>query len=74
MPTVLLQVKASRQYALEVTTATRSLQFPDAPTVAGAALPEYEAAGWFDPTAPTGTPSDTNPNQRSRFHGRERKD
>ena len=58
MPTALPQVKANRLRALAVTTAKRSLQLPDAPTVAEAALPGYEAAGWFGYAAPARTPKE----------------
>lgn len=58
MPTALPQVKANRLRALAVTTAKRSPQLPDAPTVAEAALPGYEAAGWFGYAAPARTPKE----------------
>ena len=56
MPTALPQVKAGRLRALAVTTAKRSAQLPDLPTIAEAALPGYEAAGWFGFAAPARTP------------------
>ena len=56
MPTALPQVKAGRLRALAVTTARRSAQLPDVPTIAEAALPGYEAAGWFGFAAPARTP------------------
>jgi tripartite-type tricarboxylate transporter receptor subunit TctC len=58
MPTALPQVKAGRLRALAVTTARRSAQLPDLPTIAEAALPGYEAAGWFGFAAPARTPRD----------------
>jgi len=58
MPTALPQVKANRLRPLAVTTAKRSLQMPELPTVAEAGLPGYEAAGWFGYAAPARTPRD----------------
>ena len=56
MPTALPQVKAGRLRALAVTTAKRSAQLPDLPTIAEAALPGFEASGWFGFAAPARTP------------------
>jgi tripartite-type tricarboxylate transporter receptor subunit TctC len=56
MPTALPQVKAGRLRALAVTTARRSAQLPELPTVAEAGLPGYEASGWFGYAAPARTP------------------
>jgi tripartite-type tricarboxylate transporter receptor subunit TctC len=42
--------------ALAVTSATRSPILPDVPTVAEAALPGFENAGWFGFMLPAGTP------------------
>ncbi len=58
MPTALPQVKAGKLRPLAVTTAKRSAQLPELPTIAEAALPGYEAAGWFGFAAPAGTPRD----------------
>jgi tripartite-type tricarboxylate transporter receptor subunit TctC len=58
MPTALPQVKANRLRPVAVTTAKRSLQMPELPTVAEAGLPGYEAAGWFGYAAPARTPRD----------------
>ena len=58
MPTALPQVKANRLRPLAVTTAKRSLQMPELPTVAEAGLQGYEAAGWFGYAAPARTPRD----------------
>lgn len=58
MPTALPQVKAGRLRALAVTTARRSSQLPELPTVAEAGVPGFEAAGWFGFAAPAGTPRD----------------
>jgi tripartite-type tricarboxylate transporter receptor subunit TctC len=48
-------IKAGRLRALAVTTATRSDELPDVPTV-GEFVPGYEASGWFGVGAPKGTP------------------
>jgi len=58
MPTALPQVKAGRLRALGVTSRKRSALLPDVPTIAEAALPGYEAVGWFGFAAPAGTPRD----------------
>lgn len=58
MPTALPQVKAGKLRALAVTTAQRSSQLPELPTVAEAGVPGFEAAGWFGFAAPAGTPKD----------------
>jgi tripartite-type tricarboxylate transporter receptor subunit TctC len=57
MPTALPQVKAGRLRAVAVTTARRSPQLPDLPTVAET-LPGFEAAGWFGFAAPARTPKE----------------
>jgi len=56
MPTALPQVKAGKLRALAVTTAKRSSQLPDLPTIAEAGVPGFEASGWFGFAAPAGTP------------------
>jgi tripartite-type tricarboxylate transporter receptor subunit TctC len=48
-------IKTGRLRALAVTTATRSDELPDVPTV-GEFVPGYEASGWFGVGAPKGTP------------------
>jgi tripartite-type tricarboxylate transporter receptor subunit TctC len=55
MPTALPQVKAGKLRALAVTTAKRSSQLPELPTVAEAGVPGFEASGWFGFAAPAGT-------------------
>ena len=57
MPTALPQIKAGRLRAVAVTTAKRSPQFPELPTVAES-LPGFEAAGWFGYAAPARTPKE----------------
>jgi tripartite-type tricarboxylate transporter receptor subunit TctC len=58
MPTALPQVKAGRLRAVAVTTARRSPQLPELPTVAESGLAGFEAAGWFGFAAPARTPKD----------------
>lgn len=43
--------------ALAVTTAKRSPQFPDLPTVAESGVPGYEVMNWYGLVAPAGTPT-----------------
>jgi tripartite-type tricarboxylate transporter receptor subunit TctC len=47
--------KAGRLLALGVTTAKRSPQMPDVPSIAEAGLPGYEATFWLGLSAPSGT-------------------
>jgi tripartite-type tricarboxylate transporter receptor subunit TctC len=49
-------IKTGRLRALAVTTATRSDELPDIPTV-GEFVPGYEASAWFGVGAPKNTPS-----------------
>jgi tripartite-type tricarboxylate transporter receptor subunit TctC len=48
--------KSGRLRALGVTTAERSPQMPDIPSIAEAGVPGYEATFWLGLSAPTGTP------------------
>jgi tripartite-type tricarboxylate transporter receptor subunit TctC len=50
-------VRAGRLRALAVTTATRSPELPDVPTI-GEFVPGYEASGWQGIGAPKGTPAE----------------
>lgn len=59
MPTALPQIKAGRLRAIAVTTAKRSAQLPELPTIAEAGVPGFEAAGWFGYAAPARTPKET---------------
>ncbi len=52
-------VQAGRLRALAVTSATRTQQLPDVPTVEQAGFPGFEATAWFALAAPAGTPADT---------------
>lgn len=48
--------KADKVRILAVSSANRSRQYPEVPTVAEAGLPEFEAASWLALFAPAGTP------------------
>lgn len=50
-------VREGRLRALAVTTATRSPQLPQLPTVAESGVPGYEMVGWYAFLAPRGTPT-----------------
>jgi tripartite-type tricarboxylate transporter receptor subunit TctC len=56
MPIVLGPVKAGKLRALAVTTAQRSSQLPDVPTLAEAGVKGYDVSAWFGLLAPAGTP------------------
>jgi tripartite-type tricarboxylate transporter receptor subunit TctC len=56
MQIVLGQVKAGKLRALAVTTARRSPQLPDVPTLAEEGVKGYDVSGWFGLLAPAGTP------------------
>ena len=55
MPSVISHIKAGSLRALAVTTASRSQELPDVPTVAET-VKDYEASAWFGIGAPKGTP------------------
>ena len=55
MPSSIEFIKGGKLRALGVTTAKRSPQLPDVPTVAET-VPGYEASAWFGMGAPKGTP------------------
>jgi tripartite-type tricarboxylate transporter receptor subunit TctC len=57
MLSVLPQVKANKLRLLAVTTAKRSPAVPDAPTVAEAGVPGYEATLWYGLVAAAKTPA-----------------
>lgn len=56
MATALPQVRAGRMKGLGVTSAKRSPQAPDLPTVAEAGVPGYEYTTWYGMLAPAATP------------------
>jgi tripartite-type tricarboxylate transporter receptor subunit TctC len=55
-PIAIPQVKSGRLKALGVSTATRSPEMPDVPTIAEAGVPGYEARVWIGMLAPAATP------------------
>ena len=57
MPSVLQHIKSGKLRALAVTTAARSPELPDVPTV-GETVKDYEASAWFGMGAPKGTPKE----------------
>ena len=57
MPSVLQHIKAGKLRALAVTTAARSSELPDVPTVADT-VQDYEASAWFGMGAPKNTPTE----------------
>lgn len=50
-------VKAGRLRALGVTSAQRSPEWPDVPTIAEQGLPDFEATAWYGLAAPVKTPA-----------------
>ena len=57
MPSAIQHVRSGRLRPLAVTTARRSPELPDVPTVAEAGVPGYEATSWFGMFAPASTPA-----------------
>jgi tripartite-type tricarboxylate transporter receptor subunit TctC len=57
LPSSIGHIKAGKLRALAVTTAQRSAEMPDVPTVAET-VPGYEASAFFGFTVPKGTPKD----------------
>ncbi|RYG10519.1 MAG: tripartite tricarboxylate transporter substrate binding protein, partial [Burkholderiales bacterium] len=56
MPSAIQHVRTGKLRPLAVTTAKRSPELPDVPTIAEAGVPGYEATSWFGLLAPAGTP------------------
>jgi tripartite-type tricarboxylate transporter receptor subunit TctC len=57
LPSVIQHVRSGKLRPLAVTTAKRSPELPDVPTIAESGLPGYEATSWFGLLVPTGTPA-----------------
>lgn len=57
MPSAIQHVRSGKLVPLAVTTAKRSPELPNVPTVAEAGVPGYEATSWFGMFAPAGTPA-----------------
>lgn len=58
LPSVLQFIRAGQLRALAVTTAQRSAELPDVPTLAESGLPGFDTSAWFALLAPKQTPSD----------------
>ncbi len=58
MPSAIQHVRSGKLRPLAVTTAKRSPELPDVPTIAEAGVPGYEATSWFGLLAPAATPAD----------------
>jgi len=56
MPSAIQHVRAGKLRPIAVTTAQRSPELPDVPTIAEAGVPGYEATSWFGLYAVAGTP------------------
>jgi tripartite-type tricarboxylate transporter receptor subunit TctC len=56
MPSAIQHVRSGKLRAIAVTTAKRSPELPDVPTIAEAGVPGYEATSWFGLLAPAATP------------------
>ena len=57
MPSAIQQVRSGKLVPIAVTTAKRSPELPNVPTIAEAGVPGYEATSWFGMVAPAGTPA-----------------
>jgi len=57
MPSAIQHVRSGKLRALAVTTAKRSPELPNVPTIAEAGVPGYEATSWFGLFTPAATPA-----------------
>ncbi|MGC2777302.1 MAG: tripartite tricarboxylate transporter substrate binding protein [Bradyrhizobium sp.] len=57
LPSVLPLIRAGELRAVAVTTAERSAELPDVPTLAETALPGFDTSAWFAVLAPKATPA-----------------
>jgi len=57
MPSAIQHVRSGKLRPIAVTTAKRSPELPNVPTIAEAGVPGYEATSWFGMLAPAATPA-----------------
>ncbi|MNT43179.1 Tripartite tricarboxylate transporter family receptor [compost metagenome] len=57
MPSAIQHVRSGKLVPIAVTTAKRSPELPNVPTIAEAGVAGYEATSWFGMFAPAGTPA-----------------
>jgi tripartite-type tricarboxylate transporter receptor subunit TctC len=58
LPSSIQYVRSGKLRPIAVTTAKRSPELPDVPTIAEAGVPGYEATSWFGLLAPAKTPKE----------------
>ena len=58
LPSAIQHVRSGKLRPIAITTAKRSPELPDVPTIAEAGVPGYEATSWFGLWAPAKTPAD----------------